>query len=221
MRHPFLLQRLLELVFVFEVVLLLDVLDDALELLVAEREPELASALDQQQLVDGVENELRRYFSDRLSEFGTVGVTFASSGRVRNTETCRCSNSVFVRMSPFTLTSTCSMICAPTGTEAMTAAKSTGIIRFSIDNSCRINILTQRTKQSFQPLEQPPSARGSFSGCCRMSSFVKPWSRFLRSHGPSTSSIAPLLGRLRASGYLATGSSLTTDSSPATVAGDL
>ena len=55
---PFLLQRRLELRVVVEVVLLLDVVDDAVELLVAERVAQLAAALDQQQLVDRVEDQL-------------------------------------------------------------------------------------------------------------------------------------------------------------------
>ena len=57
-RHPFLLERRLELRLVLEVVLLLDVVEDAVELLVAERVAQLAAALDQQQLVDGVEDQL-------------------------------------------------------------------------------------------------------------------------------------------------------------------
>ncbi len=63
----------LELLFAVDVVRLLDVVDDALELLVAEREAELPSALDQQEFIDGVENELRGYFDDRLSEFRALG----------------------------------------------------------------------------------------------------------------------------------------------------
>ena len=55
-RHAFLLQRRLELRVVLELVLLLDVLDDALELLVAQRVAQLAAALHQQQLVDGVDD---------------------------------------------------------------------------------------------------------------------------------------------------------------------
>ena len=45
-------------------------------------------------------------------------VVFASSGRWRSTLTWRCSNSVFVIMSPFTLTSTCSRISARAGSRA-------------------------------------------------------------------------------------------------------
>ena len=72
-RHPFLLQRLLELFVGVDVVVLLDVVENALELLVAHDVAELAAALDEQQLVDGAENQLRRAFRNRLLEFGAVG----------------------------------------------------------------------------------------------------------------------------------------------------
>ena len=52
-RHALLLERRLELLVGLDLVLRLDVVEDALELLVAQLVAELLAALDQQHLVDG------------------------------------------------------------------------------------------------------------------------------------------------------------------------
>ena len=70
MRHAFLLQRRLELLLGFDLVFFLDVLDDAAELLGAERVAELAAALDEQQLVDGVDDDVGRDLDERLLQLG-------------------------------------------------------------------------------------------------------------------------------------------------------
>ena len=64
------------------------------------------------------------FFNSRLS-----AEAFASSGRVLSAASCRCSNSVLVRMSPFTLTSTCSTICAVAGAETRMANRGTASAR--------------------------------------------------------------------------------------------
>jgi hypothetical protein len=72
-RHPFLFERLLELFVGVDVVVLLDVVEDALELFVGHDVAELAATLDEQELVDGAENQLRRAFRNCFLQFGAVG----------------------------------------------------------------------------------------------------------------------------------------------------
>ena len=67
-RHAFLREGGLELRLVGESLLLADVGDDRLELIVAELEAELLAALQEQQLVDRVHEELRRELGERLLE---------------------------------------------------------------------------------------------------------------------------------------------------------
>ena len=106
-RHAFLLECRLKRLFGLELVLFLDVLDDVAELLGAERVSELAAALNEEQLVNGIDDDFRRDFGQRLSELGiAAGRNFGS--RCRSAAICRCSRSVLVMMSPFTLTRICS-----------------------------------------------------------------------------------------------------------------
>ena len=65
-RHAFLLERGLQLLVGFDLVFLLDVLDDAVEALGAHRVAELLAALHHQHLVDGVDDHGRRDFGERL-----------------------------------------------------------------------------------------------------------------------------------------------------------
>ncbi len=67
-RHAFLRERRLELLVGVEVVLLADVLDDAVELIVAHLQPELAPALHHQHLVDGVDDHARRDLAEHRRE---------------------------------------------------------------------------------------------------------------------------------------------------------
>ncbi len=71
-RQAFLLQRRLELLLGIELVLLADVREDAVELLVAHLEPELAPALDEQQFVDGVDDDARRDLVEHLAQRDVV-----------------------------------------------------------------------------------------------------------------------------------------------------
>ena len=129
MRQTFLLQRFLEAGLVLEVVGLPDVLDDLRELLIAERVARLPTALDQQQLVDGGQDEVRSDLRDRPLQLERLPAdAFASSGRLRSSATCRASNSVLVMISPFTLTSTCSTISARSGIVAARAASDAATI---------------------------------------------------------------------------------------------
>jgi len=67
-RHPLLLERGFKLDVVFELVFLLDVVHRTLELLVAQLQSELAPALHEQHLVDGVDEELRCEVVQHLAE---------------------------------------------------------------------------------------------------------------------------------------------------------
>jgi hypothetical protein len=69
-RHVLGLQRRLELLLGLDLVFLLDVLDDALELIVADAVAELLAALQQQHLVDDVDDQLRRDLVERLAKLG-------------------------------------------------------------------------------------------------------------------------------------------------------
>ena len=69
-RHVFLLERRLELLFGLDLVLFLDVVDDVAELLGAERVAQLAAALDEQQLVNGVDDDVGRDVDERLLQLG-------------------------------------------------------------------------------------------------------------------------------------------------------
>ena len=115
-RHAFLLQRRLELLLGLDLVFLADVLEDALELLVAHRVAELLAALDEQQLVDGVDDHRRRDLGQQL---GQRRVVAAQRLRLRAAAgcaaICRCSRSVLVMISPFTFTRICSMMSADGG----------------------------------------------------------------------------------------------------------
>src|SRR5581483_2187653 len=73
-RHVLGLQRGLQLLVGLDFVFLLDALDDALELIVAEPVAELLPALRQQRLVDHVHHDLRRDLVERLLELGVAGV---------------------------------------------------------------------------------------------------------------------------------------------------
>ena len=65
-RQAFLLERRLELGVVRQVVRFLDVLQNAGELFVPEREAQFAATLDEEQLVDGVQDELWGDLANRL-----------------------------------------------------------------------------------------------------------------------------------------------------------
>ena len=117
---PSCFERGLELLVVLEVLFLADVVEPALELLVAEVIALLLAALQEQQLVDRVDEELRRDLVERLLQLLVVvrrspacRSTPRSAGRIA--AICRSSSSVLVKMSPFTFTRTCSMICARSG----------------------------------------------------------------------------------------------------------
>ena len=81
-RHAFLLQRRLQGLVGFDLVFLLDVLDDAVELFGAHGEPELPAALHHQQLVHGIDDHGGRDFRQRALQGGIavgaeVGVALA------------------------------------------------------------------------------------------------------------------------------------------------
>ena len=65
---PFPLQRLRELLVGLDLVFLADVLDDALELVVAHGVAQFLAALREQQFVDGVDDHLRRHLTEHLGE---------------------------------------------------------------------------------------------------------------------------------------------------------
>ena len=71
-RHAFLLQRGLELLVVLEALVLPHRRQPAVELIVAETQPLLAAELHDEQLVDGVDQQLRRDFGDRLLQLLVV-----------------------------------------------------------------------------------------------------------------------------------------------------
>ena len=75
-RHVFLLESGLELFVRFELVFLLDVVEDGLELLVAELVAELLASLHDEHLIDGVDHDLRRDFVERLAELLVALVAF-------------------------------------------------------------------------------------------------------------------------------------------------
>ena len=119
-----------------------DVLDDLRELLLAERVPRFPAALDQQQLVDGARIRSGVICAIARCSSGLAVPAFASSGRLRSSATWRASNSVFVMISPFTLTSTCSTISARSGIVAARAARHGGDHRLlQHNNPLNINIL--------------------------------------------------------------------------------
>ena len=101
-----------------EVLLLAEVVEPSLELLVAQVIALLLAHLEQEQLVDRIDEQLRRDLVERLLQLGVVvdhlGLRSTPS-RARIAAVCRSSSSVCVKMSPFTFTSTRSMICARRG----------------------------------------------------------------------------------------------------------
>ena len=71
-RHPFLLQRCFELLVVFEALILPHRREPAIELLVAQAQAFLAAELNDEQLVDGVHQQLRRDVGERLLQLLVV-----------------------------------------------------------------------------------------------------------------------------------------------------
>ena len=71
---PFGLERGLKLLLGLELVFLLDVVDDALELLVAHLVAELLAALHDEHLVHGLDHDLRRHLVERLLQLLVAGV---------------------------------------------------------------------------------------------------------------------------------------------------
>ena len=74
--HVLLLERRLELLVVLDLVLFLELVEDALELLVAELVAELLAALHEQHLVDDVHHQFRRDLVEHLPQLrvGEVGL---------------------------------------------------------------------------------------------------------------------------------------------------
>ena len=73
-RHVLGLERGLELLFALDLVFLPDVLDDALELLVAQLIAELLAALDDHHLVDRIHHDLRRDLVEHFPQLCVRGI---------------------------------------------------------------------------------------------------------------------------------------------------
>ena len=87
------------------------------------------------------EDQLRRHLGDRALQLGALRRDVRQLGPVtQDRRSAAARTRVLVRMSPFTLTRTCSMISARSGTAASRATQDTDdgqTSRFSMDNSLR------------------------------------------------------------------------------------